>query len=92
MNLFTRRLPVAFAAAFLLLAGAASAEAQAVTQADIDRLEVLTNDVAEDVAAALTRHCTLGGAEVEMQSVERIYRNDKQRKGERIARRVRMHG
>ena len=87
MNLFSRRLPVALAASLMVLAGAAAAEAQAVTQADIDRLEVLANDVQVDVDAAVDRNSTLGTTEFEMLREEVIYLKVKQRKNERITRR-----
>jgi hypothetical protein len=71
----------------MVLAGAAAAEAQAVTQADIDRLEVLATDVQVDVDAAVDRNSTLGTTEFEMLREEVIYLKVKQRKNERISRR-----
>ena len=86
MSVFTRRLPIALAAMLTLFA-AASAEAQTtVTRADIERLEVLSNDVSADVDAALARNSALGNAEFEMLREEVIYLKVKQRKGERITR------
>ena len=87
MHLLTRRLPVALAASLMVLAGAAAAEAQAVTQADIDRLEVLADDVQVDVNAAVDRNSTLNTTEFEMLREEVIYLKVKQRKNERISRR-----
>jgi len=87
MNLFSRRLPVALAASLMVFAGAAAAEAQAVTQADIDRLEVLATDVKVDVDAALTRNNRLDDAEFERLREEVIYLKVKQRKNERVSRR-----
>jgi hypothetical protein len=85
MSLLKYRLPTALAVALTLLA-AAPAAAQTVTRADIDRLEVLSNDVATDVDAALARNPSLGNAEFEMLREEVIYLKVKQRKGERITR------
>ena len=87
MNLFTRRLPVALAASLMVLAGAAAAEAQAVTQADIDRLEVLANDVQVDVDAAIDRNPSLNTTEFDLLREEVIYLKVKERKNERITRR-----
>lgn len=87
MNLFSRRLPVALAASLMVLAGAAAAEAQAVTQADIDRLEMLATDVKVDVDAALTRNNRLDDDEFERLREEVIYLKVKQRKNERVSRR-----
>ena len=53
MKLINFRLPVAFAAALMVLS-AVPAEAQTVTRADIERLEVLSNEVALDVESART--------------------------------------
>lgn len=86
MTQFTRRLPMAVAASLMVLTGAAAAEAQTVTRADIDRLEVLADDVATDVAAARARNSSLSDAEFEMLREEVIYLKVKQRKGERISR------
>lgn len=87
MHLFTRRLPVALAASLMVLAGAAAAEAQAVTQADIDRLEALANDVQVDVNAAIDRDPSLNTTEFDMLHEEVIYLKVKERKNERISRR-----
>ncbi|MEX2271752.1 MAG: hypothetical protein WD690_09790 [Vicinamibacterales bacterium] len=85
MSVFTRRLPFVFAA-MLTLFMAAPADAQTVTRADIERLEVLSNDVAADVDAARARNNALGNTEFEMLREEVIYLKVKQRKGERITR------
>ena len=85
MKFMNYRLPIAFAAVLTLLA-AAPAEAQQVTLADIQRLEVLSNQVGLDVDAALQRNASLGSTEYEMLREEVIYLKVKQRKGERITR------
>lgn len=85
MRLLTLRLPLLFAAALTLIA-AAPADAQTVTRADIERLEVLANDVSVDVDAAMQRNASLGNSEFEMLREEVIYLKVKQRKGERITR------
>lgn len=85
MRFLNYRLPIAFAAALTLLA-AAPADAQTVTRADIERLEMLANDVSVDVDAAMERNSTLGNTEFEMLHEEVIYLKVKQRKGERITR------
>jgi hypothetical protein len=85
MRLLNYRLPMFFAAALTLLA-AAPADAQVVTRADIDRLEVLSNEVSTDVENAVSRNNTLGTSEFEMLREEVIYLKVKQRKGERITR------
>ncbi len=85
MRLLNYRLPLMFAAALTLLA-AAPADAQTVTRADIERLEVLSNDVSMDVDAAMQRNASLGNSEFEMLREEVIYLKVKQRKGERITR------
>ena len=85
MKFMSNRLPLVFAAALTLLA-AAPADAQTVTRADIDRLEVLSNEVALDVEDALRRNPSLSNNEFEMLREEVIYLKVKQRKGERITR------
>jgi|SRR5688500_4804655 len=85
MKFLNYRLPIAFAAVLTLLA-AVPAEAQQVTRADIERLEVLSNEVGLDVDAALQRNASLGNTEFEMLREEVIYLKVKQRKGERITR------
>lgn len=85
MRLLNYRLPILFAAALTLLA-AAPADAQTVTRAEIERLEVLSNEVSMDVDAAVSRDNRLGTAEFEMLREEVIYLKVKQRKGERITR------
>jgi len=85
MSLLKYRMPMAFAVALTLLA-AAPADAQTVTRADIERLEVLSNEVALDVEDALRRNNALGNTEFEMLREEVIYLKVKQRKNERITR------
>lgn len=85
MSLLKYRMPMAFAVALTLLA-AAPADAQTVTRADIERLEVLSNEVSLDVEDALRRDNSLGNAQFEMLREEVIYLKVKQRKGERITR------
>lgn len=85
MSLLKYRMPMAFAVALTLLA-AAPADAQTVTRADIERLEVLSNEVSLDVEDALRRDNSLGNTQFEMLREEVIYLKVKQRKGERITR------
>lgn len=85
MRLLNYRLPIMFAAALTLLA-AAPADAQTVTRADIERLELLSNEVAADVDVAVSRNNSLGTSEFELLREEVIYLKVKQRKGERITR------
>ena len=85
MRLLNYRLPILFAAA-LTLAAAAPADAQSVTRADIERLEVLSNEVSADVDLAVSRNNSLGTDEFELLHEEVIYLKVKQRKGERITR------
>jgi len=85
MALRKYRLPMILAA-LVTIAAAAPAEAQTVTRADIERLEVLSNDVSVDVDAAMQRNVSLGSTEFEMLREEVIYLKVKQRKGERITR------
>ena len=85
MKFSNYRLPLAFAAALMVLS-AVPAEAQGVTRADIERLEVLANEVALDVETALERNPNLGNSEFENLREEVIYLKVKQRKGERITR------
>ena len=85
MSLLKYRMPMAFAVALTLLA-AAPADAQTVTRADIERLEVLSNEVSLDVEDALRRDNRLGNTEFEMLREEVIYLKVKQRKNERITR------
>jgi outer membrane lipoprotein SlyB len=85
MSLLKYRIPMAFAVALTLLA-AAPADAQTVTRADIERLEVLSNEVSLDVEDALRRNNSLGNTEFEMLREEVIYLKVKQRKNERITR------
>ena len=85
MSLLKYRMPMACAVALTLLA-AAPADAQTVTRVDIERLEVLSNEVALDVEDALRRDNSLGNAQFEMLREEVIYLKVKQRKGERITR------
>lgn len=85
MSKLNYRLPLMFAAVLTLLA-AAPADAQTVTRADIERLEVLSNEVSTDVDAAMQRNASLGNSEFEMLREEVIYLKVKQRKGERITR------
>ncbi|MDQ3168824.1 MAG: hypothetical protein M3Q55_01655, partial [Acidobacteriota bacterium] len=87
MNLFTRRLPLVFAAALTVLA-AAPAAAQNVTRADIDRLEVLSASVTTDLETARSRNVALGNIDLTAEELreEVIYLKVKQRKGERITR------
>ena len=79
------RLPLAFAAALMVLS-AAPADAQTITRADIERLEVLSNEVALDVEDALRRNPSLTNTQFEELREEVIYLKVKQRKGERITR------
>ena len=87
MNLLTRRLPFVFAAALTVLA-ASPAAAQTVTKADIDRLEVLSNEVTADLSTARSRNVALGNIDLTAEELreEVIYLKVKQRKGERITR------
>ena len=85
MSFRNYRLPLAFAAVLTVMA-AAPADAQTVTRADIERLEVLSNEVSMDVEDALRRNNSLGNTEFEMLREEVIYLKVKQRKGERITR------
>lgn len=87
MNLLSRRLPLAFAALLTLLV-AAPAAAQAITKADIDRLEVLSNQVTADLNDARARNVALGTIDLTAEELreEVIYLKVKQRKGERITR------
>lgn len=85
MRFLTLRLPLALAATFVLM-GSAPAQAQTVTRADIERLEVLANDVRVDVDAAMERNRSLNDSEFEMLNEEVIYLKVKQRKRERITR------
>lgn len=85
MRLLNYRLPIMFAAALTLLA-AAPADAQTVTRVDIERLEVLSNEVGLDVESAVSRNNSLGTNEYELLREEVIYLKVKQRKGERITR------
>jgi len=85
MRLLNYRLPIMFAAALTLLA-AAPADAQTVTRADIERLELLSHEVAADVDVAVSRNNSLGTSELELLREEVIYLKVKQRKGERITR------
>ncbi len=87
MNLFTRRLPLVFAAALTVLA-ASPAAAQNVTRADIDRLEVLSAEVTTDLESARSRNVALGNIDLTAEELreEVIYLKVKQRKGERITR------
>lgn len=88
MTLFTRRLPAAVAALLMLLAGAALAEAQTVTRADIDRLEVLADDISADLDQARSRNAVVGEMDVQLSDLrdEVTYLRVKQRRGERISR------
>ena len=79
------RLPLAFAAALMVLT-ASPADAQTITRADIERLEVLSNEVALDVEDALRRNPSLSNTQFEELREEVIYLKVKQRKGERITR------
>lgn len=87
MNLLSRRLPLAFAALLTVLV-AAPAAAQAITKADIDRLEVLSNQVTADLNDARSRNAALGTIDLTAEELreEVIYLKVKQRKGERITR------
>lgn len=87
MNLLSRRLPLAFAALLTILV-AAPAAAQAITRADIDRLEVLSNQVTADLSTARSNNASLGNIDLEAEELreEVIYLKVKQRKGERITR------
>ena len=87
MNLFNSRLPLVFAAALTVLA-ASPAAAQTVTRADIDRLEVLSNEVTADLNDARSRNVALGNIDLTAEELreEVIYLKVKQRKGERITR------
>lgn len=85
MRLLNYRLPMFFAAALTLLA-AAPADAQTVTRVDIERLEVLSDEVSLDVETAVQRNSSLGTSEYQMLREEVIYLKVKQRKGERITR------
>jgi hypothetical protein len=77
-----------FAAAFTVLAAAAPAAAQSVTQADIDRLEALSADITVDMDNARARNVSLGNLDLTAEELreEVIYLKVKQRKGERISR------
>ena len=87
MNLLSRRLPLAFAALLTVLV-AAPAAAQAITKTDIDRLEVLSNQVTADLNDARARNVALGTIDLTAEELreEVIYLKVKQRKGERITR------
>lgn len=85
MKFMNYRLPLALAAVLTVLA-AAPAEAQTVTRADIERLEVMSNEVALDVEDALRRNPSLNNTRFEELREEVIYLKVKQRKGERITR------
>ena len=87
MNRFTIRLPLVFAAALTVLA-AAPAAAQTVTSADIDRLEMLSDEVTNDLETARSRNASLGNIDLTAEELreEVIYLKVKQRKGERITR------
>ncbi len=87
MNLLSRRLPLAFAALLTVLV-ATPAAAQAITRADIDRLEVLSNEVTADLNDARSRNVALGNIDLTAEELreEVIYLKVKQRKGERITR------
>jgi hypothetical protein len=87
MNLLSRRLPFVFAA-LLTIFLAAPAAAQAISRADIDRLEVLSNQVTADLNDARSRNVALGNIDLTAEELreEVIYLKVKQRKGERITR------
>ncbi|MBA3949980.1 MAG: hypothetical protein H0X44_08570 [Acidobacteria bacterium] len=87
MNLLSRRLPLAFAALLTVLV-AAPAAAQTITRADIDRLEVFSNQVTADLNDARSRNVALGNIDLTAEELreEVIYLKVKQRKGERITR------
>jgi hypothetical protein len=85
MKFMNYRLPLACAAVLTVLA-AAPAAAQTVTRADIERLEVMSNEVALDVEDALRRNPSLTNTQFEELREEVIYLKVKQRKGERITR------
>ncbi|MDQ3068722.1 MAG: hypothetical protein M3R55_03210 [Acidobacteriota bacterium] len=86
MKLLTLRLPIALAATLMLLAAAPADAQTTVSRADIERLEVLSNEVADDVDDAVSRNASLGTSELELLREEVIYLKVKQRKGERITR------
>lgn len=87
MNLLSRRLPFVFAA-MLTIFVALPAAAQTITRADIERLEVLSNEVTADLNTARSRNVALGNIDLTAEELreEVIYLKVKQRKGERITR------